>query len=140
MIPNLMHSLDRTSNELLLKKVYDALVPKGRVIIVELVPNEDRVSPRIPALFALTMLANNSGDAYTVSEYRAMLSTASFLGGDVHPLGTTPFTAITCRQALVIAEEEKRLTIHERDSDQGDPDDNDSERGIPEGHRHLQRP
>jgi hypothetical protein len=58
LIPNLLHSLDRAANELLLKKTYGALASGGRVIVVEFAPNEDRVSPRLPALFALAMLAN----------------------------------------------------------------------------------
>jgi ubiquinone/menaquinone biosynthesis C-methylase UbiE len=95
LIPNLLHSLDRASNEILLKKAHGALSPKGRVVVVEFVPNEDRVSPRVPALFALMMLGNNpGGDAYTASEYRAMRHTAGFSEFKVHPLTDTPFTAM----------------------------------------------
>ncbi|MBV9304478.1 MAG: methyltransferase domain-containing protein [Acidobacteriaceae bacterium] len=94
LVPNLLHSFDRASNVLLLKKVHAALAPKGRVIIVEFTPNEDRISPRVPALFALIMLANNLGDAYTVSEHRAMLGSAGFPDCEIHPLPRTPFTAI----------------------------------------------
>jgi hypothetical protein len=94
LIPNLLHSLDRAANELLLKKAYDALASGGRVIVVEFAPNEDRVSPRVPALFALTMLANNLGDAYTISEHRALLNGAGFLDSRVYPLLPTSFTAI----------------------------------------------
>jgi ubiquinone/menaquinone biosynthesis C-methylase UbiE len=95
LVPNLLHSLDRGSNELLLQKAHGALSPKGRVVVVEFAPNENRVSPRLPALFALMMLANNTGgDAYTVLEHRAMLKTAGFSDCEVHPLPSTPFTAI----------------------------------------------
>jgi hypothetical protein len=94
LIPNLLHSLDRAANELLLKKAYDALASGGRVIVVEFAPNEDRVSPRVPALFALTMLANNLGDAYTISEHQALLNGAGFLDSRVYPLLPTSFTAI----------------------------------------------
>ncbi|HEY6373219.1 MAG TPA: class I SAM-dependent methyltransferase [Candidatus Sulfotelmatobacter sp.] len=100
LVPNLLHSLDRATNEVLLKKVYGALAPKGRVIVVEFAPNEDRVSPRMPALFALMMLANNTGgDAYTVSEHRAMLKSAGFSSCEVHPLAGSPFTAIVAAKA-----------------------------------------
>lgn len=98
LVPNLMHSLDRAENDLLLKKIYEALAPKGRVVVVEFAPNEDRISPRIPALFALTMLANNTGDAYTISEHRAMLDNAGFSDCEAHPLLPTPFTAIIARK------------------------------------------
>ena len=100
LIPNLLHSLDRATNELLLKKANGALASKGRVVIVEFAPNEDRVSPRVPALFALMMLANNAGgDAYTVSEHRAMLQSAGFSSCEVHSLAGSPFTAIMAAKA-----------------------------------------
>jgi SAM-dependent methyltransferase len=95
LIPNLLHSMDRASNGLLLKKAHGALSRKGRLSVVEFAPNEDRVSPRLPALFALMMLANNAaGDAYTVSEHRAMLRATGFSDCEVHPLSATPFTVI----------------------------------------------
>jgi 2-polyprenyl-3-methyl-5-hydroxy-6-metoxy-1,4-benzoquinol methylase len=95
LVPNLLHSLDQATNELLLKKAYDALAPKGRVVVVEYAPNEDRVSHPLPALFALMMLANNpGGDAYTVPEHRMMLNNAGFSDCHVHSLAATPFTAI----------------------------------------------
>jgi SAM-dependent methyltransferase len=94
MVPNLLHMWDRATNERFLRKVHDALAPKGRAIIVELAPNDDRISPSVPALFALNMLANtNAGDAYTVSEYRAMLNHAGFLYCEVRPLAPTAHTA-----------------------------------------------
>ena len=34
LIPNLMHSFDRASNEILLKKTHHALARKGRVVVV----------------------------------------------------------------------------------------------------------
>jgi ubiquinone/menaquinone biosynthesis C-methylase UbiE len=94
LIPNFLHSWDRATNEFFLKKAYGAMAPKGRVIVVEFTPNEDRVSPRVPALFALTMLGNNQGDAYTVREHCAMLTNAGFSNFQVHSLLPTPFTAI----------------------------------------------
>jgi ubiquinone/menaquinone biosynthesis C-methylase UbiE len=94
MVPNLLHMWDRATNECFLKKVHSALAPKGRAIVVELAPNDDRTSPAIPALFALNMLANTSaGDAYTISEYRAMLNHAGFSDCEVRPLAPTAHTA-----------------------------------------------
>jgi ubiquinone/menaquinone biosynthesis C-methylase UbiE len=94
-MPNVMHLWDRPTNVRFLKKVHAALAPKGRVVIIEFVPNDDRVSPAVPALFALNMLANTTaGDVYTVSEHRAMLSEAGFSECQVQPLPPTPHTAI----------------------------------------------
>ena len=94
-IPNVMHLWDRETNVRFLKKVHTALAPKGRVVIVEFVPNDDRVSPPVPALFALNMLANTTaGDVYTVSEHLAMLSEVGFPDCEVRQLPPTPHTAI----------------------------------------------
>jgi len=94
-MPNVMHLWDRPTNIRFLKKVHAALVPKGRVIIGEFVPNDDRVSPAVPALFALNMLANTTaGDVYTVSEYRAMLSEAGFTDSQFRPLPPAVHTAV----------------------------------------------
>ena len=97
---NVMHLWDRETNVRFLKKVRAALARKGRLIIVEFVPNDDRVSPAAPALFALNMLANTSaGDVYTVSEYRAMLSEAGFPDCRFQALPPTPHTAIVATVA-----------------------------------------
>jgi 2-polyprenyl-3-methyl-5-hydroxy-6-metoxy-1,4-benzoquinol methylase len=99
LIPNFLHSWDRATNELFLKKAFGAMAPKGRVIVVEFTPDEDRVSPRVPALFAVTMLGNNQGDAYTVREHCALLTNAGFSNFQVHSLLPTPFTAIVASKA-----------------------------------------
>ncbi|HEY4677300.1 MAG TPA: class I SAM-dependent methyltransferase, partial [Candidatus Angelobacter sp.] len=64
LITNLLHHFDPSENEKMLKKAHAALNPGGQVIILEFVPNEDRVSPPVPAMFGLTMLGNTpKGDA-----------------------------------------------------------------------------
>jgi hypothetical protein len=59
--------------------VHAALNPGGQAITVEFVPNEDRVTPAMPAMFSLVMLATtDSGDAYTLPEYEKMFRNAGF--------------------------------------------------------------
>lgn len=95
LVPNLLHMWDRSTNERFLRKAYNALATDGRVIVVELAPNDDRTSPAVPALFALNMLANTSGgDAYTGSEHLEMLRSAGFADFEVCPLSPTSHTAI----------------------------------------------
>ena len=94
-MPNVMHLWDRLTNVRFLKKVHAALAPTGRIVIVEFVPDESRVSPTIPSLFALNLLANTTaGDVYTLSEHRAMLSEAGFPDCQAQQLPPTPHTAI----------------------------------------------
>ena len=70
LITNLLHHFEPAANEKMLKKAHAALNPGGQVIILEFVPNDDRVSPPVPAMFSLTMLGSTpQGDAYTLAEY-----------------------------------------------------------------------
>ena len=51
----------------------------GRALLLEYVPEEDRVSPARAAGFALVMLATTpAGDAYTFADYRSMLQEAGY--------------------------------------------------------------
>jgi ubiquinone/menaquinone biosynthesis C-methylase UbiE len=86
-ITNFIHHFEPATCEMLLRKVHAALKPGGRVVILDFVPNEDRVSPAMPAGFSLTMLAGTpSGDAYTFSQYQTMLKNAGYSSSELHPL------------------------------------------------------
>ena len=85
-----MHHFDPPTCEKLLKKVHAALAPGGRAVTFEFVPNEDRVSPPVPAMFSMMMLGTTpSGDAYTFSEFDRMLRNAGFSSSELHPLPPT---------------------------------------------------
>lgn len=100
LVPNFLHHFDPPTCEQLLRKVYAALAPGGRVVIVEFVPNEDRSSPPEAVRFSLTMLAGTpAGDAYTFGEYRTMLRNAGFERATLHELLPSP-------ARVVIAERE----------------------------------
>jgi len=95
LLTNVLHHWDRATNLSLLRKVYEALAPGGQVVVVEFAPNDDRVSPPIPASFVLNMFANTpGGDAYTVSGNLEMLREAGFTECESHPLPPSPQTAI----------------------------------------------
>jgi ubiquinone/menaquinone biosynthesis C-methylase UbiE len=95
LVPNFLHHWDRATVETFLRKVHAALSPAGRIVAVEFVPNDDRISPPVAAAFVMNMLANTSGgDTYTASEYREMLLRSGFSGCEIHPLLPTPHTAI----------------------------------------------
>src|SRR6185312_1568283 len=52
LLTNFLHHFDPPTCVGLLKKVHAALRPGGRAATLEFVPNEDRVSPPIPASFS----------------------------------------------------------------------------------------
>ena len=87
LVTNFVHHFDRQTNVAFLKKIAGALKTGGRVVVLEFVPNEDRVTPPMAAGFSLVMLATTpGGDAYTLRELKGMLVEAGFTDVIEHPL------------------------------------------------------
>jgi hypothetical protein len=98
LIPNFLHHFDREGCVSLLGRARRALAPGGTVLVVEMVPNDDRVSPPFPAMFAFVMLASTpKGDAWTARELQEMGRAAGFAYGTVQPLPPSPQTMIVFR-------------------------------------------
>jgi cyclopropane fatty-acyl-phospholipid synthase-like methyltransferase len=95
LLPNFLHHFDFETCTSLLSKVKRSLAPGGRALGVEFIPNEDRVSPPVPAKFAYWMLATTpGGDAYTTSEIDEMARKAGFLGATTRLLAPAPDSLI----------------------------------------------
>ena len=98
LLTNFLHHFDKPTCVGLLKKVHAALRPGGRAATLEFVPNEDRVSPPMPAAFSMTMLTTTpAGDAYTLSELTAMYHEAAFVGVTAYPIPMSPHTVVMGR-------------------------------------------
>ena len=79
LLTNLLHHFSENECEALLRKIYAAMNAGGRLLTLEFVPNEDRVTPPIPASFSLMMLGlTRAGDAFTMEQHRRMLRSAGF--------------------------------------------------------------
>ena len=95
LLTNFLHHFNKATNVGLLKKVRSALKPGGRAATLEFVPNPDRVSPPMPAAFAMTMLTTTAeGDAYTFAELKAMYDEAGFKEITEHPIPMSPHTVV----------------------------------------------
>jgi hypothetical protein len=95
LLPNFLHHFDFDTCTALLRKVRASLGPGGRALGVEFVPNEDRVSPSMPATFAFWMLATTpGGDAYTESDIDQMARKAGFRGARTRQLAPAPDSLI----------------------------------------------
>jgi len=91
LLTNFLHHFDKQTCEVLLKKIYNSLSDDGKVITLEFVPNEDRVSPPTEAMFSLVMLAATPvGDAYTFPEFKEMFERAGFSQNKHIPLAPLP--------------------------------------------------
>jgi ubiquinone/menaquinone biosynthesis C-methylase UbiE len=101
LMTNFLHHFDPATNRGLLKKVHAALNPGGQVVILEFVPNDDRVSPPMPAMFSLTMLSSTpQGDAYTYAELEGMCRSAGFEGTKLVALEPMPQSLVVARKAF----------------------------------------
>jgi 2-polyprenyl-3-methyl-5-hydroxy-6-metoxy-1,4-benzoquinol methylase len=97
LLPNFLHHFDVPTCERLLRKLHAALKDEGKLVTVEFIPNEDRVSPPPAAAFAAVMLATTaSGDAYTFAELEQMLKNAGYPKNEFQPLPPSP-------QSLVVS-------------------------------------
>ncbi len=97
LLPNFLHHYDIATCTKLLRKVHGSLRDGGRAVIVEFVPDENRVTPPDQAAFALTMLATTvAGDAYTYKQLDRMATDAGFARSELHRMMGPP-------QAVVVA-------------------------------------
>jgi ubiquinone/menaquinone biosynthesis C-methylase UbiE len=85
LLTNFLHHFDPPTCVRLLEKVRAALAPGGRVVTLEFVPNDDRVTPAQAATFSMIMLATTpAGDAYTFAELDRMFAEAGFSRSEHH--------------------------------------------------------
>jgi ubiquinone/menaquinone biosynthesis C-methylase UbiE len=75
---NMCHGLTPVQNRELFVKAHRALVPTGRLLIADMIPNEDRSGPPFPLLFAVNMFIMGGEDTYRVSEYRTWLAHSGY--------------------------------------------------------------
>jgi ubiquinone/menaquinone biosynthesis C-methylase UbiE len=96
LLTNFLHHFDQETCVGLLERARKSLGEGGRVLAVEFVPNEDRVSPPFAAMFAFAMLGSTpSGDAYTAREFETMGRAAGFEQVTIDPLPPTPQSLVT---------------------------------------------
>jgi SAM-dependent methyltransferase len=73
------HMLGPDGNRDLLRRVFAALNPGGRVVIQDHVMSEDKTAPRAGALFAINMLVGTEdGGTFSEREYSSWLREAGF--------------------------------------------------------------
>ena len=86
-----LHHFDARTCGQFLQKVHGALRSGGRALVLDFVPNEDRVSPPSAAFFSLAMLVTTPhGDAYTFGDYSRMFQEAGFARTELRPLPPSP--------------------------------------------------
>ncbi len=73
------HMLSPEENQDLLRRCFEALAPRGRLVIQDFVLESEKTAPKQGALFALNMLVGTSaGSTYSGDEYSAWMRAAGF--------------------------------------------------------------
>jgi (2Fe-2S) ferredoxin/2-polyprenyl-3-methyl-5-hydroxy-6-metoxy-1,4-benzoquinol methylase len=79
LVSAICHMLGINDNKDLLRRCFEALAPKGRVVIQDFILEPDRTAPKSAALFALNMLVGTqAGNTYTEGDYANWLREAGF--------------------------------------------------------------
>jgi SAM-dependent methyltransferase len=79
LVSAIIHMNSSEQNLNLYKKIFDALVPGGRIVIRDHVMKPDHTAPKSGALFAINMLVGTpGGGTYTYEEIRSGLTAAGF--------------------------------------------------------------
>ncbi len=80
----IVHQNSREQNRAMFSKVLGALVPGGRILIRDIVMDEDRTSPPMGAFFAVNMLVSTpGGGTFTFSQLCEDLTAAGFTGATI---------------------------------------------------------
>jgi len=91
LVTNFLHHFDTGTCTTFMRRVNHSLKPDGKALTLEFVPNDDRISPPMEALFSMIMLAATpAGDAYTFAELRQMFEAAGFSRNEHIPLVPLP--------------------------------------------------
>lgn len=76
---HICHSEGEAESKTLFRRLHRALRPGGKLVIADMVPDDDRSGPLFPLIFALNMLVHTEeGDTFTLGEYTAWLHEAGF--------------------------------------------------------------
>jgi ubiquinone/menaquinone biosynthesis C-methylase UbiE len=76
---HICHSEGEKNTRILFSKMYKSLKKGGKILIADMIADDERSSAVFPLLFAVNMLVNfTEGNTFTMSEYTAWLSESGF--------------------------------------------------------------
>ncbi len=92
---NICHLFGEAANRRMLGRLFEALCPGGKLVIVDALPNESMDGPRSVALYALDLMSRTkTGRVYPFSTYAAWLRAAGFEGVEQTDLSAAPLLSL----------------------------------------------
>ena len=79
LVSAICHMFSPDDNRALFERAFNALAPKGQIVVQDFILEPDKTAPRAAALFALNMLVGTTaGSSYSEPEYASWLRDAGF--------------------------------------------------------------
>lgn len=95
---NIFHDWSEATNRMLAEKAFAALRPGGRIILHEMLMDDDGCGPETTASFSLLMLLGTRGKQYSRPELRDILESAGFTDVDSELTGSGYYSLVTARK------------------------------------------
>ena len=97
-LSNIFHDWSESTNALLARKAFDALPSGGRIVLHEMLMDDDGCGPLPAAAFSLLMLLGTRGRQYSLAELRAILEAAGFRDVEAASTGGGYYSLVTARK------------------------------------------
>jgi 3-hydroxy-5-methyl-1-naphthoate 3-O-methyltransferase len=97
-LSNILHDWSDDTCRLLVKKSFDALASGGRILLHEMLMNDDGCGPLPAAAFSLLMLLGTRGRQYSLSELRGFLEPAGFTDVEAFSTGGGYYSLVIARK------------------------------------------
>jgi len=95
---NIFHDWSDNTCRLLARKSFEALAPGGRILLHEILLDDDGCGPLPAAAFSLLMLLGTRGRQYSLSELRQFLEPAGFIDIEAARTGGGYYSLVSARK------------------------------------------
>ncbi len=97
-LSNILHDWSDDTCRLLVGKSFEALPSGGRIVLHEMLMDDDGCGPLPAAAFAVLMLVGTRGRQYTLAELRGFLEPAGFIGIEAFSTGGGYYSLVVARK------------------------------------------
>jgi 3-hydroxy-5-methyl-1-naphthoate 3-O-methyltransferase len=97
-LSNILHDWSDDTCRMLVRKSFDALPSGGRILLHEMLMDDDGCGPLPAAAFSLLMLLGTRGRQYSLPELRGFLEPAGFVDVDAYGTGGGYYSLVVARK------------------------------------------